>query len=127
MHLYPLTFFEFLDAIGESRYGRTADVKGLEYDNHVRDKFEECLRQYYLVGGMPAVVQSFASEGNLSEVRSIQKGILEAYERDFSKHAPAIEVPRIRMVWKSIPSQLAKENKKFILWCRKGRSQSKGF
>ena len=92
-----------------------------------RNKFEECLRQYYLVGGMPAVVQSFASEGNLSKVRSIQKGILEAYERDFSKHAPAIEVPRIRMVWKSIPSQLAKENKKFIYGAVKEGARAKDF
>ena len=76
---------------------------------------------------MPAVVQSFASERNLAKVRSIQKGILEAYERDFSKHAPAIEVPRIRMVWKSIPSQLAKENKKFIYGAVKEGARAKDF
>ena len=114
MHLYPLTFFEFLDAVGENRMVELLMSKDWSMITMFRNKFEECLRQYYLVGGMPAVVKSFASEGNLSKVRSIQKGILEAYERDFSKHAPAIEVPRIRMVWKSIRSQLAKENKKFI-------------
>ncbi len=127
MHLYPLTFFEFLDAIGESRMVELLMSKDWNMITMFRNKFEECLRQYYLVGGMPAVVQSFASEGNLSEVRSIQKGILEAYERDFSKHAPAIEVPRIRMVWKSIPSQLAKENKKFIYGAVKEGARAKDF
>ena len=127
MHLYPLTFFEFLDAIGESRMVELLMSKDWNMITMFRNKFEECLRQYYLVGGMPAVVQSFASEGNLSKVRSIQKGILEAYERDFSKHAPAIEVPRIRMVWKSIPSQLAKENKKFIYGAVKEGARAKDF
>lgn len=83
MHLYPLTFFEFLDAIGESRMVELLMSKDWNMITMFRNKFEECLRQYYLVGGMPAVVQSFAREGNLSKVRSIQKGILEAYERDF--------------------------------------------
>ena len=126
MHLYPLTFFEFLDAIGESRMVELLMKKDWNMITMFRNKFEECLRQYYLVGGMPAVVQSFVCEGNLSKVRNIQKGILEAYERDFSKHAPAIEVPRIRMVWKSIPSQLAKENKKFqYSVVKKGATASK--
>ena len=127
LHLYPLTFFEFLDAIGESRMVELLMSKDWSMITMFRNKFEECLRQYYLVGGMPAVVQSFASEGNLSKVRNIQKGILEAYERDFSKHAPAIEVPRIRMVWKSIPSQLAKENKKFIYGAVKEGARAKDF
>lgn len=127
MHLYPLTFFEFLDAIGENRMVELLMSKDWNMITMFRNKFEECLRQYYLVGGMPAVVQSFASEGNLSKVRSIQKGILEAYERDFSKHAPTIEVPRIRMVWKSIPSQLAKENKKFIYGAVKEGARAKDF
>ena len=127
MHLYPLTFFEFLDAIGESRMVELLMKKDWNMITMFRNKFEECLRQYYLVGGMPAVVQSFVCEGNLSKVRNIQKGILEAYERDFSKHAPAIEVPRIRMVWKSIPSQLAKENKKFIYGAVKKGARAKDF
>ena len=123
----PLTFFEFLDAIGESRMVELLMKKDWNMITMFRNKFEECLRQYYLVGGMPAVVQSFVCEGNLSKVRNIQKGILEAYERDFSKHAPAIEVPRIRMVWKSIPSQLAKENKKFIYGAVKEGARAKDF
>ena len=92
-----------------------------------RSKFEERLRQYYFVGGMPAAVSAFIDNGNLAAVRTIQKGILEAYERDFSKHAPAIDVPRIRMVWKSIPAQLAKENKKFIYGVLKEGARAREF
>ena len=76
---------------------------------------------------MTAVVQPVAREGNLSKVRSIQKGILEADEREVSEQAPAIEVPRSRMVWKSIPSQLAKENKKFIYGAVKEGARAKDF
>ena len=92
-----------------------------------RNRFEERLHQYYFVGGMPAAVVSFANDNNLDKVRTIQKAILEAYERDFSKHAPAIEVPRIRMVWHSIPAQLAKENRKFIYGAVKEGSRAKDF
>lgn len=92
-----------------------------------RNKFEERLRQYYFVGGMPEAVNSFVKEGDLVKVRNIQKAIIESYERDFSKHAPAIEVPRIRMVWKSIPAQLAKKNKKFIYGVVKEGARAKDF
>ncbi|MBQ2868130.1 MAG: DUF4143 domain-containing protein, partial [Firmicutes bacterium] len=71
-------------------------------------------KHYYFVGGMPEAVQSFAENKDFNEVREIQKRILTAYEQDFSKHAPNEIVPRLRMLWNSIPSQLAKENKKFI-------------
>lgn len=74
----------------------------------------EALKQYYFVGGMPEAVQSFAEDRDFNEVREIQKRILAAYEQDFSKHAPNEIVPRLRTLWNSIPSQLAKENKKFI-------------
>lgn len=114
IHLYPLSFFEFLEAAGECKMVELLQVKDWPMITMFRSKFEERLRQYYFVGGMPAAVSAFIDNGNLAAVRTIQKGILEAYERDFFKHAPAIDVPRIRMVWKSIPAQLAKENKKFI-------------
>ena len=114
MHLYPLSFFEFMDAIGDSSMTELLISKDWPMITMFRNKFEERLRQYYFVGGMPEAVNSFVKEGNPLKVRNIQKTIIESYERDFSKHAPAIEVPRIRMVWKSIPAQLAKENKKFI-------------
>lgn len=127
LHLYPLSFFEFLDAVGESRMVDLLMSKDWTTTTMFRSKFEERLRQYYYVGGMPAVVSSFVADNDLSKVRTIQKSILEAYERDFSKHAPAIEVPRIRMVWHSIPAQLAKENKKFIYGVLKEGARAKDF
>lgn len=80
----------------------------------LRETFIELLRQYYYVGGMPEAVSSYADHQNLQEVRRIQNAILDGDRRDFSKHAPASELPKINMVWDSIASQLAKENKKFI-------------
>ena len=79
-----------------------------------KQTYIDALKQYYFVGGMPEAVQSFAEEKDFNEVREIQRRILLAYEQDFSKHAPIKIVPKIRMIWNSIPSQLAKENKKFI-------------
>lgn len=127
MHLYPLSFFEFLDAVGECKMVELLQAKDWPMITMFRSKFEERLRQYYFVGGMPAAVSAFIDNGNLAAVRTIQKGILEAYERDFSKHAPAIDVPRIRMVWKSIPAQLAKENRKFIYGVLKEGARAREF
>lgn len=127
IHLYPLSFFEFLEAAGECKMVELLQVKDWPMITMFRSKFEERLRQYYFVGGMPAAVSAFIDNGNLTAVRTIQKGILEAYERDFSKHAPAIDVPRIRMVWKSIPAQLAKENKKFIYGVLKEGARAREF
>ena len=127
MYLYPLSFFEFLDAVGEGRIVELLRSKDWEMITAFRSKFEERLCQYYFVGGMPAVVSAFVEDGNAEKVRTVQKNILDAYERDFSKHAPAIEVPRIRMVWNSIPAQLAKENKKFIYGAVKEGARAKDF
>ena len=127
MHLYPLSFFEFMDAIGETSMTELLMSKDWHMITMFRNKFEERLRQYYFVGGMPEAVNSFVKEGDPLKVRNIQKAIIESYERDFSKHAPAIEVPRIRMVWKSIPAQLAKENKKFIYGVVKEGARAKDF
>lgn len=127
MHLYPLSFYEFLNAIGEKKMIDLLQAKDWTMLTMVRAKFEERLRQYYFVGGMPAAVLAFVNDGDLNKVRTIQKSIIEAYERDFSKHAPAIEVPRIRMVWHSIPSQLSKENRKFIYGMIKEGARAKDF
>lgn len=114
LKLYPLSYEEFLIATGNERY-----VDLLESQDHVmisafRQTYIDLLKQYYFVGGMPEAVDNFTKEKDFNEVRLIQKRILEAYEQDFSKHAPNEIVPKIRMIWNSIPSQLAKENKKFI-------------
>lgn len=127
MYLYPLSFFEFLEAIGEQRMVDLLLSKDWQMITMFRTKFEERLRQYYYVGGMPAVVSAFAEGGDIEHVRNLQNGILESYERDFSKHAPAIEVPRIRMVWQSVPAQLYKENRKFVYGVVKEGARAKDF
>ena len=114
MSLYPLSFKEFAYATLGERYAQLLDAKDFELITPFKQVYINALKQYYFVGGMPEAVQSFVDDKDFNEVRSIQKRILTAYEQDFSKHAPADIVPKIRMVWNSIPSQLAKENKKFV-------------
>ena len=127
MTLYPLSFFEFLDAVGEGRMVDLLRKGDWPMVTMFRSQYEDRLRQYYYVGGMPGVVSAFVASGSMEEVRTVQKGILESYERDFSKHAPATEVPRIRMVWRSIPAQLAKENRKFVYGVVKEGGRAKEF
>jgi len=112
--LYPLSFREFLMATAGERFAGLLDAQDYPMITAFKQTYIDALKQYYYVGGMPEAVQSFAEEKNFNEVRNIQKRILAAYEQDFSKHAPNEIVPKIRMIWNSIPSQLAKENKKFI-------------
>jgi len=114
LKLYPLSFKEFLMAIGLERFAELLDKKDYDMIKSFKQTYIDALKQYYYVGGMPEVVASFAEEKDFNEARKIQKRILTAYEQDFSKHAPKEIVPKIRMLWNSIPSQLAKENKKFI-------------
>lgn len=114
LNLYPLTFLEFLSALGEEDLIRLLSTLDWQLIATFKARYIERLRQYYFVGGMPEVVALFAAKQDYSLVRSIHKQILNAYELDFSKHAPASVVPRIRMVWNSIPAQMAKENRKFI-------------
>ena len=114
LHLYPLSFKEFLMATAGARFAELLESKDFAMITSFKQTYIDALKQYYFVGGMPEAVQSFAEDKDFNEVRGIQKRILEAYEQDFSKHAPVGVVPKIRMVWNSIPSQLAKENKKFI-------------
>jgi len=114
LSLYPLSFKEFLMATAGERFAELIDKQDYQMITSFKQTYIDALKQYYFVGGMPEAVQSFAEEKDFNEVREIQKRILAAYEQDFSKHAPIEIVPKIRMVWNSIPSQLAKENKKFI-------------
>lgn len=114
LKLYPLSFKEFLMAIGLERFAELLDKKDYDMIKSFKQTYVDALKQYYYIGGMPEAVASFAEEKDFSEARKIQKGILTAYEQDFSKHAPKEIVPKIRMLWNSIPSQLARENKKFI-------------
>ncbi len=114
MNLYPLSFKEFLTATAGERFAGLLDQQDYQMMASFKQTYVDALKQYYFVGGMPEAVQSFVDEKDFNEVRLIQKRILAAYEQDFSKHAPIEIVPKIRMIWNSIPSQLAKENKKFI-------------
>lgn len=114
LKLYPLSFKEFLMAIDKERFSQLLDAKDFEMITTFKKTYIEALKQYFFVGGMPEAVRNFAENKDFNEVRGIQKRILTAYEQDFSKHAPNDIVPRLRMLWNSIPSQLAKENKKFI-------------
>lgn len=114
LRLYPLSFSEFLTATGKERYAALLSERNFDLVTAFKETYIDALRQYYFVGGMPEAVKCFAESRDIGEVREIQRRILQAYEQDFSKHAPYDVVPRIRMVWNSIPSQLAKENKKFV-------------
>ena len=112
--LYPLTFREFLLACGEEMLLQVLDNNDFEMMKIFRTKFVDYLKYYYYVGGMPEAVLEFITNRDFKSVRSIQNKLLFAYENDLSKHAPGELVTRIRMLWNSIPAQLARENKKFI-------------
>ena len=114
INMYPLNFEEFLMAKGEEEACKLLATRDFATINLLHEKFTDLLREYYYVGGMPEAVLKYVETGALQEVRNIQLEILQGYDLDFSKHAPREQVPRIRMVWNSIPSQLFKENKKYI-------------
>ena len=113
LYLYPMSFEEFLWAKGEDILADKVAECDWDLMKILDTKIQELLRQYYYVGGMPEVVLDYISHGDVNKVRKIQKTILKTYDNDFSKHA-GNETERIRLVWKSIPAQLAKENKKFV-------------
>ncbi len=112
--LYPMDFGEFLAAVGQKPLLDLLEKRDWTLIKTFKEKYINLLRQYYYIGGMPEVVASFVEKNDFAEVRELQKGILTAYEQDFSKHAPYEIVPRIRMIWDSIPAQLSKEKKKFV-------------
>lgn len=114
LKLSPLSFKEFLMATEKAQFAELLDTQDFSMITSFKQTYVDALKQYFFIGGMPEAVQSFSENRDFNEVREIQKRILIAYEQDFSKHAPNEIVPRLRMLWNSIPSQLAKENKKFI-------------
>lgn len=127
MDLYPMSFPEFLVATGEAPLAEIMAGGDWKLIRAFRTRFIERLRQYYYVGGMPEAVSTFVSNNDYKAVREVQQQILDAYELDFSKHAPADIVPRIRMLWNSIPAQLAKENRKFIYGLVKEGSRARDY
>jgi len=114
MDLYPLSFIEFLNATGNENLASLLAVKDFELITSFKGKYIDLLKQYYYIGGMPEAVSRFIETQDYTKVREVQNRLLMAYEQDFSKHAPNEAVPRIRMLWTSIPAQLAKENRKFV-------------
>ena len=114
LDLYPLSFYEFLQALGEEQLVELIQKNDFQLITVFADKLKQYLKQYFYIGGMPEVVASYIENKDFNEVRRKQEILLQAYEQDFSKHAPNSVVPRIRQLWNNIPTQLAKENKKFI-------------
>jgi predicted AAA+ superfamily ATPase len=127
LDLRPLSFYEFLLSLNESALVDALKAKNWGVISVFTEKLKEYLRYYFYVGGMPEVVSAFAETRDWQLVRRIQNRILNSYEGDFSKHAPNETVPRIRMVWQSIPSQLAKENKKFVYGVLREGARAKDF
>jgi len=127
MDLYPLSFTEFMRAMGKEQFVELLAKGDFEMATTFKQDYIDLLKYYYYVGGMPEVVQSFVDNRDFNETREIQQHILYAYEQDFSKHAPNEIVPRIRMLWNSIPAQLTKENKKFIYGIIKDGARAKDY
>ena len=127
LNLYPLNFGEFLKASGNTSLFNLLIEKDWSLIETFKSKYINLLKQYYYVGGMPEVVNSFIEDEDYNKVRTIQQNILTSYEQDFSKHAPSEIIPRIRMIWNSVISQLAKENKKFVYGLIKEGARAKDF
>ena len=127
IEVHPMSFREFLLAVGEEGLVGLIDKKEIALITSFRDKYTDWLKKYYYIGGMPEAVSYFVQTKDFSEVRYMQKRILEMYESDFSKHTTENELPRIRMVWNSIPMQLAKENKKFFFGKIREGARAKDF
>lgn len=114
LRMFPMTFEEFLDATGNSLLLEEMKRRHWEALSPMAVKLVDLLRQYYYVGGMPEVVDCYVRTQNLHKVREIQNRILKDYRLDFARHVPTDQLPRVTAVWDSLPSQLARENKKFI-------------
>lgn len=127
MNLFPLSFEEFLLAMGEGRFVELLNKKDFKTIKLFNNKYEKLLKQYCYVGGMPEIVQDFVENKDFESVRNLQKEILSAYEEDFTKHIPTNTVAKIRLLWKSIPAQLSKENKKFIYGAAKEGARARDF
>ena len=127
LDLYPLNFREFLYAMGEKKLADELKTKDYSIIDNFSDKYLFWLKNYYYTGGMPAVVDAFRLDKDYTEVRQIQSDILRQYEGDFGKHIESKVLPRIRMVWNSIPMQLSKENKKFFFCQIKKGARSSEF
>ncbi len=112
--VHPLSFVEFLSALGESGLADEICRRNWDTVDVFRERLVDLLKHYYVIGGMPEAVAAYAETRNFIDAIEVQKSILSGYRKDFAKHAPKIDVPRINLFWDAIPAQLAKENKKFM-------------
>lgn len=125
--IYPLSFEEFMMALGKDALLESLKSMDWELITAFKEQYIDLLRQYYYVGGMPEVVSSYVENGDFTLVRSLQRDLLRSYDADFSKHPPLEVIPRLKMVWDNIPSQLAKENKKFVYSALRQGARAKDF
>ncbi len=125
--LYPLNFLEFLGALGLDMWGEYIERGEIEKLQIVHHDLMRTLKKYLYIGGMPAVVKDYVMNRDFESVRTEQNSILENYQSDFSKHIKGAELAKVRMVWNSLASQLAKENKKFIYGAIKKGARAKDF
>lgn len=127
--LYPLDFVEFLQATGNNQYAAMlmSETKDFQLIGSFHDKLMDLLKMYYVTGGLPEVVSTYAEDGGLLRVREVQRNILAAYEQDLSKHAPVNVVAKLREIWDILPAQLAKENKKFIFRLLRSGARAKEY
>jgi predicted AAA+ superfamily ATPase len=127
LHMYPMTFDEFLLAKGKERMVDCMRAKDWDTLHILHHDLTQALREYYFVGGMPEAVNAFIQSNDSMTVREVQNNILFTYQNDMSKHVPAVESKRIQMVWQSMPAQLVKENKKFVYGVARPGARAKDF
>ncbi len=127
LNVSPMSFMEFVRAAGKRRLAALLDEGDPKGSMPYAEELADLLKRYLVVGGMPEAVGAYTERGNLREVREIQGEILSAYDSDFVKHAPAAMLPKIRLLWHSIPSQLAKENKKFVYAALKSGARAREY
>lgn len=127
LNVYPLSYEEFLSALGREELVDMLHSKDWVAINAFSGKYMELLRQYYYVGGMPEVVKTFVEEKDYRSARNVQLSLLKSYNRDFSKHPPKEIVKRMTLLWNTIPSQLAKENKKFVYTAVRSSARARDF
>lgn len=127
LDLFPMSFTEFLRGTGNERYAGLISSNDYLLINTFHHQLVELFRYYYVIGGMPEAVQAYASTQNLEQVRDVQLRLLRDYQNDFSKHASPDQVEKIRMIWQSIPAQIARENKKFIYSAIRDGARARGY
>lgn len=129
MHLHPMTFLEYLDAQGKSRYRKL--IEDIDAFTPFAEPFHQDLighlSHYYIIGGMPEAVKHFSKRGDLGEAREIQNEIMDSYLLDFAKHAAAVEIPKLTRIWESIPKHLGRENKRFVFSAVKKGARSRNY